>query len=87
MTTMIVNTEGFRDRPAAPAHFDGLRAGLRALLRRREDRRALERLWRLGPRLVRDAGLDPDQVRAAVGGGWDDLLPAGRLLASRRPRV
>jgi uncharacterized protein YjiS (DUF1127 family) len=81
MSTTLT-AERFRGRSPAPIALDAVRDGWRALLRRREDRRALRRLWRLGPHLVRDAGLDPDEVRAAVGGGWEDLRPATLLLAA-----
>ena len=74
MSTSLT-AERFRDRSPAPGVLDALLDGWHAFLRRRKERRSLRQLWRLGPHLVRDAGL-PDEVRAAVGGGWEDLRPA-----------
>jgi hypothetical protein len=71
--------ERFRDRSPAPAIPGVLVAAWRGFLRRREERRTLLLIWRLGPHLVRDMGLDPDALRATVGGGWDDLRPSGLL--------
>lgn len=46
-----------------------------AFVRRRSERRALARLSRLPERLVRDAGFDPETVRDAVSGTWDEVNP------------
>jgi uncharacterized protein YjiS (DUF1127 family) len=81
----IIHAERFREQPRASRLLGTLRTGWDGFLRRREERRALLRLWQLGPHLVRDAGFDPEVVGAAVGGGWEDLRPSGLLLASDGP--
>ena len=54
--------------------------------RRRAERRILAQVARLGPRLIADAGFDPDTVRGTTG-EWDRLDPAGlRLLLPHRRR-
>ncbi len=66
----------------APLHHltDAIRAVRAALAHRRARRQTLDALAHLGPRLIVDAGIDPDQVQAAVS-GWDRLDPVGlRLL-------
>lgn len=63
---------------------EALRAGWQAYRGRREERRGLAQLARLGPELIRDAGLDPDQVRDALRGGGHDLDAVGfRILLPR----
>jgi uncharacterized protein YjiS (DUF1127 family) len=85
MATTVI-AERFRGQFLVSRFLDSLRTGWHGFLRRREERRALLQIWRLGPRLVRDAGLDRDAVGAAVGGGWEGLRPGGLLrLASERP--
>lgn len=44
-------------------------------LRRRRQRRLYARLARLSPHIIRDIGLDPDDVRAAVAGPFDPVVP------------
>ncbi len=66
----------------APLHhiLEAIDAALAALAHRRARRQTLYALAHLDPRLIADAGLDPDQVRSAVA-GWDRLDPVGlRLL-------
>ena len=55
-----------------------LRAGWRAVLRHREERRIVVALSRKPPRLLRDMGMDPEQVYAALDGSWDEVDPASR---------
>ena len=45
------------------------------LLARWQHRRLLVRLSRHGPRLLRDLGLSPEEVAAALEGSWDELHP------------
>jgi uncharacterized protein YjiS (DUF1127 family) len=61
-------TGPFRAQPRRPGFLAALRAGWQEYLRRRQARDQLRALARLGPRLIRDAGLDPEQVYDAVGG-------------------
>lgn len=44
-------------------------------VRWRRRRRLLRQLARLSDHLIRDAGFDPDVVRAEVAGTWDVALP------------
>jgi uncharacterized protein YjiS (DUF1127 family) len=60
---------------------DIARAGLRAWLRRRAERRALAEISHLDPHLIRDIGLDPERVQAATG-GWE-VLPVNRALLAK----
>jgi uncharacterized protein YjiS (DUF1127 family) len=43
-------------------------------LDRRKERRALVRLSRLPPHLIRDVGLEPERVYKALDGSWDEVL-------------
>jgi uncharacterized protein YjiS (DUF1127 family) len=86
MTTATDFAEDFRATPRLDARPHALMAAWQAFRRAREERRALAQIARLGPRLIRDIGLDPEQVRGQVG-GWDDLRPTGLLFQSPgRPR-
>jgi len=40
-----------------------------------EDQRALRRLARMSPRLLRDMGFDPAEIYGAVDGTWDEVTP------------
>jgi uncharacterized protein YjiS (DUF1127 family) len=59
-----------------------LRVGWRAMRRYRRLHRDLVKLSRKPPRLLRDMGLDPEQVYQALDGTWDEVGPAhlSRLL-------
>ena len=46
-----------------------------AYLRRRAERRLFQRLSRLPPHVIRDAGFEPDAVYDAVQGTWDEVAP------------
>jgi hypothetical protein len=75
---------GFRRQPRARALADTLLEAWRALARRRVERRDLRAVAQLGPRLMRDAGFDPEVVDAKIGGGWDRFDPVGlKLLLPR----
>jgi uncharacterized protein YjiS (DUF1127 family) len=50
-----------------------LREAVRAVRRRVEERRTIARLSRLSPHLIRDMGLDPDAIRGALIGTWDEV--------------
>lgn len=71
---MIAISEVGHDRPFIRLEVT-VPAFVVALVRRRSERRALKRLSRLPERLVRDAGFDPDAVRDAVSGTWDEVDP------------
>jgi uncharacterized protein YjiS (DUF1127 family) len=71
-----------RARPRRPGVLAALRAGWQDYRRRRQERDELRALARLDPRLIRDAGLDPEQVYDAAGGapgssGLRFLMPRG----------
>lgn len=72
--TMIAISEIGHDRPFIRLEV-AVPAFVVAWARRRSERLALARLSRLPDRLVRDAGFDPDAVRDAVSGTWDELNP------------
>jgi uncharacterized protein YjiS (DUF1127 family) len=75
---------GFRRQPRARALADNLLEAWRSLARTRVERRDLRAVAQLGPRLMRDAGLDPEGVDAKIGSGWDRLDPVGLKLLLRR---
>ena len=79
---MTIRTDEFRAEPR-PLPLPAIRAAWHAWLRRRADRNALALAGLRGPRLVADMGLDPEAVRAATGGSWDDLSPNGFLVHRR----
>lgn len=63
-------------------------AGWQAFRQRRQERRTLIAISRLGPRIIRDIGLDPEQVYEALDGSWDELEPLRlRWLLPRASRV
>lgn len=65
-----------------------LGAGWRAFRQRRRERRTLIEISRLGPRVIRDIGLDPEQVYEALDGSWDEMEPLRlRWLLPRASRV
>jgi uncharacterized protein YjiS (DUF1127 family) len=68
-----------RRRPARHGVADAVRDLWAAFLHRREERRTLVALSRLGPRAMRDMGLDPEQVYEALG-GRHEVLPINRSL-------
>jgi hypothetical protein len=62
----------------APARHHGERTGgiaaaLSGQIRRHQERRAIARLGRLSPRLIRDMGFDPAAVYGALEGTWDEV--------------
>jgi uncharacterized protein YjiS (DUF1127 family) len=72
--TMIELTDVYA-RPPTLRLAIGIPDFLRTFLRRRRARRLLARLSRLSPHLIRDIGLDPDEVHDAVAGTWDEVIP------------
>jgi uncharacterized protein YjiS (DUF1127 family) len=54
----------------------------REFLARRRDRRAQVALLRLPPHVLRDRGVDPEQIYYQLAGSWDaiDVTTLGRLL-------
>lgn len=75
MATIAINEMGW-ERPALSVTIR-LPGIVWVLVRRWRERRLHVRLARLSDHLIRDAGFDPDVVRAAVAGPWDAL--PGRL--------
>lgn len=75
-----IENAGFRRQPLARALADSPLEAWRALARRRAERRDLRAVARLGPRLMRDAGFDPEAVDAEIGSGWDRIDPVGLKL-------
>ena len=45
------------------------------VMRRRQERRAIVRLSRLAPHVIRDMGFDPDRIYEALDGSWDEVNP------------
>ncbi len=85
MTVLTVST----DLPVDEVRYDflgALIAGWRAFRQRRQERRTLVEISRLGPRAIRDMGLDPEQVYSALDGSWDEVDPSsfGGMLPRRR---
>lgn len=65
-----------------------LLAGWRAMRRHRQERRQLVALSRLGPRLIRDIGFDPEDIYRALDGSWDEVDPADfRIDLPRKEQV
>jgi uncharacterized protein YjiS (DUF1127 family) len=65
-----------------------LLAGLRGMRCYSQERQVIVALSRLGPRLIRDMGFDPEQVYEALDGTWDEVDPANfRGHLPRRHRV
>lgn len=63
-----------------------LRAGWRAMLAHREERRAVVKLSRLPVHVIRDMGFDPERVYEALDGSWDEVDPANPY-RDRLPRT
>jgi uncharacterized protein YjiS (DUF1127 family) len=53
-----------------------IQIGWRAWRHRRQLRRQMARLARLGPRLLTNIGCDPEAVQAALASHWDDPIRA-----------
>jgi hypothetical protein len=81
MVTMV-HTDDFRSQ-SHPNLLLALRAAWQGYRQRRADRRALALAGLRDARLLADMGLDPDAVRAATSGAWDDLSPNGFLVHRR----
>ncbi len=65
--------------PARAVRYDflaTLRAGWRAMLAHREERRTIVKLSRLPVHVIRDMGFDPESVYEALDGSWDEVDPA-----------
>ena len=87
MTTMDV-TSGFPTQPIWQDLVGAQIAGWQTFLRRREEHRRVAAISRLGPRLIRDMGLDPERIHEALEGTWEEVQPvAFRLLLPRDVRV
>jgi uncharacterized protein YjiS (DUF1127 family) len=62
----------------APARYHGegtgaIAAALSGFVRHHRERRAIARLGRLSPHLIRDMGFDPAAVYGALHGTWDEV--------------
>lgn len=75
MTTIELSAQFRKGRVRYDA-LGTLLAGWRAMRRHRQERRALVAISRLGPRLIRDMGFDPQQIREALEGSWNEIDPA-----------
>lgn len=62
-------------RRARTDWLKALSAAWRAFRDLRQDRRTIVTLSRLDPRLIRDAGFDPDLIYEALDGTWDEIEP------------
>ena len=76
MTTMAINAV-YCERPALKLTIT-IPVVFWVWLERRRQRRLYARLSRLSPHLIRDMGIDPEDVRDAVAGTWDEIDP-GRI--------
>lgn len=75
MTAFELSAE-FREGHVRYDFLGTLLAGWHAMRRHRRERRALVAISRLGPRLIRDMGFEPQQIYAALEGSWDEVDPA-----------
>ena len=84
-----INFSGvFREQPARVDLLDFLRAGWRAWLRRREERRAIVAISRLAPHVIRDIGFEPERIYEALEGSWDEVDPVNfRILLPRGTKL
>lgn len=77
--------------PIRVARYDflaTLRAGWRAMLAHREERRIIVEVSRLPVHVIRDMGFDPERVYEALDGTWDEVDPANyRAYLPRTGRV
>jgi uncharacterized protein YjiS (DUF1127 family) len=81
-------TLGFRGRSLVHDLLDALRAGWQTFLNRREERRTIVAISRLGPHLIRDMGLDPERIYEELRGGWDEVDPASfRILLPKDAHI
>lgn len=86
--TAIELSEEFRQGRARYDILGTLIVGWRAMRRHRKERRLLITLSRLAPHVIRDIGLDPEQVYEALEGSWDEIDPANfRSKLPRKERV
>ena len=73
MTTIDLEDRAALSRPETPA-LAGLRIWLERLRKRREQRLTLEHLSRMDPYLLRDMGLEIDDVEEALRAGPHSVL-------------
>jgi uncharacterized protein YjiS (DUF1127 family) len=76
MTTLDLFDSIPRPIPARLSLLAALRNALRAWQAEIEDRRALLRIARMDPHLIRDMGFEPAAIYDAVDGTWHDLSDA-----------
>jgi uncharacterized protein YjiS (DUF1127 family) len=72
MATIDIFEATRRESPVRIGFFARLIAIWQAYIRQVEEHRAIVRLSRLGPHLIRDMGFDPDEIHAALDGTWDE---------------
>jgi uncharacterized protein YjiS (DUF1127 family) len=77
MATIELFQSARDDEAQAASHqagfLSGPRKAFRAVRRRVEERRTIAKLSRLSPHLIRDMGLDPEAIRGALIGTWDEV--------------
>lgn len=71
LTIEVTDQEG--DNSRRPGGIVAVIGVWRKIRSRYEMRRDLVHLSRLSPRLIRDAGLDPERIYAALDGSWDEV--------------
>ncbi len=87
MTAMELSRE-FREERVRYDFLGALQAAWRASVVNRRERQNLIVLSRLPQHVIRDIGLGPEEVYAALDGGWDEVDPAAyRSHLPRRERV
>jgi uncharacterized protein YjiS (DUF1127 family) len=86
--TAIEISRGFRRERVRYDFIGALQAGWHAFVERRRERHTIVALARLPRHVVRDMGLDPEQLYAALDGSWDEVDPASyRSHLPRRDRI
>ncbi|HEV7278027.1 MAG TPA: hypothetical protein VGN80_17235 [Devosiaceae bacterium] len=73
-TVEISEYLGERPQPQATVRLP-LPRFLQNALRDWQERRAMVRISRLSPHLIRDMGFDPDCLYDALDGTWDEICP------------
>lgn len=86
--TAIEFSGAFRERRVRYDYFGAVRAAWRAFIAHRRTRRTLVTLSRLPEHVVRDMGLEPEHIYAALGGTWDEVEPAAyQIHLPKRERI
>ena len=74
-TTFDVTDFALDKQQSRSSSFPSLRDLWRNFIRRRQERRAIVKLSRLAPHVIRDMGFDPERIYDALDGSWDEVNP------------